>query len=134
MHDEILARRAPQKSSGGFSLIEIVVAIFVIGATVGLYAAALRTFSVTKTAGHESVALRVAEGKLEVLRTLGYAALPGSGSFADPQLASLPSATGTIAVSAFNAKTKQIVVSVSWREAGTSTVSLSTIITQTGGL
>lgn len=120
----------------GFTLIEVVIAIFVIGSTVALYAAGLKTFAVTRSAGHGEVALRIAEGKLEALRAAGYAAVPTSGSFSDPALGTLPSATGTLAVSDSNAKTKRVTVTVSWQESTTSprSVSLSTLITQTGGL
>lgn len=121
----------------GFLLIEVVIAIFVIAATVALYAAALHSFAVSRSAAHSAVALSIAERELENARAGGYAALPASGPFSDPQLSSLASSSASIAVSAFNAKTKKVVVSILWREpesATSSIVSLSTLITQSGGL
>lgn len=109
----------------------------VIGAMVALYATVLGLFPLTRTSEHGAVALRITEHELAALRADGYAALPADGSFANAQFSLLPeNATGTIAVSTVNAKTKQVTVAVIWREPGkaTSTVSLSTFITETGGL
>lgn len=125
------------RSTRGFSLIEVLIAMVVIGAMVALYATVLGLFPLTRTTEHSAVALRIAEDELAVVRAGGYAALPVSGSFTNAQFSLLPeNATGTIAVSAVNAKTKQVVVTVDWREPGkaTSTVSLSTFVTETGGL
>lgn len=121
----------------GFSLIEVIIAIGVIAAVVGLYTATLKTFSVTRNASHGGVALRIAERELESLRASGYAAVPASGSFSDAQLATLSeSASGTLTVSNLNASTKQVVVTVAWEDpaGGARSVSLATLITQTGGL
>lgn len=123
--------------SRGFTLIEVLIALLVIGAMVALYATVLGLFPLTRTTEHKAVALRIAEHKLADLRANAYAALPTNGSFTDSQFTLLPeNATGTIAVAAVNAKTKQVSVTVEWREPGkaTSTISLSTFITETGGL
>lgn len=125
------------RSARGFSLIEVLIAMVVIGSAVALYAATLGVFPVTRATEHKAVALRIAEHKLADLRAAKYAALPASGSFTDAQFTLLPeNATGTIAVSTVNAKTKQVTVTVSWNEPGraTSTASLSTLITEVGGL
>lgn len=120
----------------GFSLIETMVAIFVIGSTVALYVTTLRTSAVTREASHGGVALRIAEHKLEELRAAGYDALPASGTFSDSQLSSLTNSTAALTVTTFNPKTKQVVVTVSWSEpaGGDRSLSLATLITQVGGL
>ena len=85
----------------------------------------------------QGVALSIVRNEIESVRAAGYGAVPSSGSFSDSLLNTLPGGTGTLTVSAYNAKTKQVTASVVWRDAGTtasSTVSLTTLITETGGL
>lgn len=120
----------------GFTLIEILISIGVVGVIVLMYAAILNTFPLTRDAQHEDIALRIAETEMQRLRAGGYDNLPASGSFSDTQMSSLPSGSGTVAVTDQNSKTKQVVVAVVWQDAGYSarSVSLATLITQVGGL
>ena len=103
-----------------------------------LIQAVIHSSVLVRTAKNHGIALSIARNELEGLRAGGYAALPSSGSFADTLLNTLPkAATTTLTVSDYNEKTKQVVVSVVWLNSGmtaSSTVSLSTLITQTGGL
>jgi len=86
----------------------------------------------------KALRLQLPRNELENLRGSGYTALPSSGSFPNSLLGTLPPvATTTLTVNAYNEKTKQVTVHVIWKDPGTaasSTVSLSTLITQTGGL
>jgi len=120
----------------GFTLIEVLISIFVLGALVALFTTALMTANITRAARHEDIALKIASYKLEELRALGYANLPASGSFSNSLLSSLASSSASTSISDFNAKTKKAVVSVGWQEGslGTHIISLTTLITQTGGL
>ncbi|MBU6388799.1 prepilin-type N-terminal cleavage/methylation domain-containing protein [Patescibacteria group bacterium] len=124
--------------SRGFSLIEVTVSIFLMGVILVMFQAIIHSSVLVRTSKSQGIALSIARNELEILRAGGYAALPSSGSFADSLMSTLPAgATSTLAVSAYNAKTKQVVVSVVWLDPGataSSTVSLSTLITQTGGL
>lgn len=125
-------------SARGFSLIEVIVSIFIVGVILLMVQAVARSSVLVRTSKNQGIALAIARNELEGLRAGGYATLPSSGSFSDGLLSALPSAaTTTLAVSAYNAKTAQVTVSVVWRDPGSaasSTVSLSTLITQTGGL
>lgn len=123
-------------SARGFTLIEIALTVAVLLAVVALYGATLSTVSLTSETGREDVALRIANQKLDDLRALGYAALPASGPFTDTQLQNLPSGSASTTVTVFNAKTKQVAATVSWVEAkgGARSISLTTLITQVGGL
>lgn len=125
-------------SARGFSLIEVIVSIFIVGVILLMVQAVARSSVLVRTSKNQGIALAIARNELEGLRAGGYATLPSSGSFSDSLLSALPSAaTTTLAVSAYNAKTAQVTVSVVWRDPGSaasSTVSLSTLITQTGGL
>ena len=120
----------------GFTFIEILVAIFVIALIIAAFAALTFASFVTRESKQQELALRITAHELETLRGNGYASLPSSGSFSDALMTGLTSATGTVTISSFNASTKQAVVTVAWKrqQGGTSTVSLSTLITQTGGL
>ncbi len=121
----------------GFSLVEVLVAIFIIGLMLLMLDATLQNIPLIAYARDQDIALKIAGGELEKLRAGGYDALPESGSFSDAQLSALPSGAGTVAVTAYNDKTKQVTATVTWRErtaASDSTLSLTTLITQTGGL
>lgn len=124
--------------SRGFSFIEVIVAIFIMSIMLLLLQAVVQSHMLVRHSKNQGVALSIARNELESLRSGGYSALPQSGSFPDTLLSSLPkAATTTLTVSTYNAKTKQITVSVIWLDPGalaSSTVSLSTLITQTGGL
>ncbi|MHB8660895.1 MAG: type IV pilus modification PilV family protein [Minisyncoccota bacterium] len=124
-------------TSRGFTFIEVIVAIFFVGVALMLLQAIIPSSVLVRTAKDQGIALAIARNELENLRMRGYASLPASGSFSDSLLSTLPDATTTLVVSAFNQKTGQVTASVLWQETGvaaSSTVSLSTLITQTGGL
>lgn len=125
-----------RSSSAGFTLIEVLIAVFVVGMLVALYGVGVMTMSVSREAARKDVALHAANQQLETLRIGGYAALPASGSFSNAQVTSLPGGVGSTTVNTYNGETKQVVVEVSWQEAGrgTRSVLLSTLITETGGL
>ncbi|MBU6490898.1 prepilin-type N-terminal cleavage/methylation domain-containing protein [Patescibacteria group bacterium] len=125
------------RTSRGFSLIEVIVSIFIVGIMLLLLQAIIYSGVLVRTSKSQGIALAIARNELESLRAGGYAALPSSGSFSDSLLSSLPNATTTLIVKAYNEKTKQVTANVIWMDAGSaasSTVSLSTLITQTGGL
>ena len=122
----------------GFSLIEIIVSIFFVGVMLILLQSVILSGILVRTSKSEGIALTIARNKIESVRAGGYGAIPSSGSFSDALLSSLPpSSTATLTVSAYNAQTKEVVATVVWRETGSaasSTVSLDTLITQTGGI
>lgn len=122
----------------GFSLIEISVSIFIVGVMLIMLQAVVRSGTLVRMSKSQGIALAIARNKLENVRVGGYATLPPSGTFSDSLMSALPPlATTTLTVSVYNAQTKQVSVRVVWRDSGataSSTVSLSTLITQTGGL
>ncbi|OYV63687.1 MAG: hypothetical protein B7X03_00810 [Parcubacteria group bacterium 21-58-10] len=122
----------------GFTLIEVIVSIFILGILLMLLQSVIQSSVLVRTSKNESIALSIARNEIESVRAGGYTALPVSGPFSDSLLSTLPpAATATLTVSAYNAKTAHVTASVVWQDAGaraSSTVSLSTLITQTGGL
>lgn len=123
------------KPTRGFSLLEVVISIFFVGITIMLGSQMLTLMSLSRNAKQEAAALSIARNELAVLRAAGYASVPASGTFADAQLSTLPNGTGTLTVTDINDKTKEVTATVSWlTPAATSAVSLTTRITETGGL
>ena len=121
----------------GFSVIEVVVSLFIFSAIYLIYQASLNTVQLNKNYKDQELALRIAQNKIENLRIGGYSTLPASGSFSDPLLVNLSSnGQGSVTNTAYNSKTAQIVVTVSWQEPGfsnTHSVALTTLISS-GGL
>ena len=84
---------------------------------------------------HKDIALRVINQKMAGLRAAGYAGLPASGSFSDPQLNALQSASASTSIADYNADTKLVIAGVSWVGASTTHyLSETTLITKSGGL
>lgn len=120
----------------GFTLVEMLVALFILSATTLFVTVVVGTSKGTRDAVHENIAFRVAESKLNELRAGGYASLPSSGSFSDSQLLSVPEGTASTSITIWNAQTKKVVAGVSWlgSDGRTRFVSLETLITEVGGL
>lgn len=122
----------------GFSLIEVTVSIFIMSVMLLMLQSIIRSNVLVQTSKNQSIALSIARNKIEGLRIGGYAALPASGSFSDSLVSTLPlAATTTLTVTTYNARTKLVSTSVLWRDRGStssSTVSLSILLTETGGL
>jgi prepilin-type N-terminal cleavage/methylation domain-containing protein len=123
--------------SRGFSLIEVVVAIAIVGVVSILPQAILGALPLARIAKHQDLALTIAEHKLEQVRALGYAVLPASGPFTNSLQSDFASSSATLAVNVYNAKTKWVNVTVFWNEPNiptTFSVSLDTLIAEVGGL
>jgi prepilin-type N-terminal cleavage/methylation domain-containing protein len=122
-------------AQAGFTLIEVLVTILMIGATLVIYQATSQTVVINRGSRYKEVALRIADQEIQNLRIAGYSGVPATGTFSDSQLATLPSGAGNLTVTDLNAKTKDVVVTVSWTNPqGTSAqIQLETYITQ-GGL
>ncbi len=123
----------------GFSLLEVLIALFLIAMMLVLYESAIKAISLSRNAKDQQIALRIATHEVEQLRGSGYDLLPANGSstFTDTQLAAIPQSSATLVVSDNSTKTKDVVVTVTWREPGTGsdhTVVLQTLITKVGGL
>lgn len=124
-------------SKSGFSLLEVIVTLFIIGLVLVLYQASLGKIKLIQYAKNQEIALRVANNKIEELRAGGYSALPASGSFSDSQLNSLSNSSANMTITDYNADTKRVLITIQWQESISSSlknISLATLITKTGGL
>ncbi len=120
---------------GGYTLVEVLVSIFVLGSALAVFTTASLMSTATRGTEYRDIALHIAETELETLRSVGYSTLPTSGPFVSDELAELPGGAGTVTVTAYNAETKQVGVSVGWIEEGAErSVTLDTLITEVGGL
>jgi type II secretory pathway pseudopilin PulG len=122
--------------SRGFSYIEIIVTLFLIMVILGIVLSVMVVLPANRFVAHEDIALSIANHEIEALRGGGYATVPASGSFSDSGLTQLPSGTGALTTTNYNDVTKKVVVTVSWNESGegSRSISLTTLITQTGAL
>ena len=126
-----------RKKGTGFSLIEVTVALGIIGVMLVAVGALLSRRPVdSREVRNQDLALTLVRSELETLRAGGYDALPTSGPFTHMLLPSLAGSSASVAVADFDAETKQVDVSVSWQGAGsvTRSVSLTTLVAQNGGL
>lgn len=121
----------------GFSLIEVVISLFILGVIILVYAASANTVTINQRAKNKQLAVRIAASEIETLRATPYASFPTSYNLSNTMLANLPGgASGTVDITDYNEMTKQAVVTVTWTDAGkfeTSNYSLTTLVTQ-GGL
>jgi len=120
----------------GFTLVEVLVALFIVSVAIVFVSVAVGTTKVSRDSTYENFAFRIANNKLDELRAVGYAMLPESGFFTDPGLAALPQGVASTSVTNWNAKTKKVVTSVSWTgtDGLADYVSMTTLITESGGL
>lgn len=125
-----------QRHSSGFSLIEILIAVGIVGVTIIMFHAVFSGSVLSENANYAGVARTIAQTKIDTLRASGYDALPASGAFVDSAMTTIPGGSGTITVATYNATTKQVTVRVEWSgHAGAGgAISLDTLITETGGL
>lgn len=137
--------------SRGFTWIEILAAVFVIGITAMIFGAVFPMAAKTQAmAANHQQALGIAQHKIDQLRAVGYgrltytelknAGIIDSTTTTSPyryttvdDLASLyPTAVGTIAVTDFSTTIRQVTVTLTWsnsaRRPGNGTLSLSALV------
>jgi prepilin-type N-terminal cleavage/methylation domain-containing protein len=123
-----------KQNQSGFSIIEVPIALFIIGVMLLIYAAASNTIVLNRNARYQELANRIASSEMEDLHNDGYSGLPVSGNFTHSLLSQLPNSSATLRVSDYNSDTKQVDVNVSWQDAasGRRSVSLTTLIANHG--
>ncbi len=117
-------------------MIEVLIALFVASLLVAFVTIVVGTIKVVRDASYENIAFHVAEDKLDELRAVGYASLTSGGSFSSPELVRIPQGSASTSIRAVNSKTKEVSAGVSWsgNDGTTRVVSLTTLVTETGGL
>ena len=123
--------------SHGFSLIEVTIAVAIIGMMVLATVLLLERVPVSgREVRDQDLGLKIAQNEIELLRATGYDSLPVSGPFTNMLLSSLASSTASVTITDFNAKTKKVEVFVSWKgtNLATRSVLLTTLMAKSSGL
>lgn len=113
------------------TLIEVIVAMFLIFVLFVVYLAALNTVSLIKKNTYADTAYHVANKQIEALRDIPYDSLADTAgtSISDPDLSSLPSGGGSYTISEYAAMSglKEIVVTVTWNDGNPKSITLQTL-------
>lgn len=123
----------------GFSLIEALLVIVVIGSVVFLLANLPNALGLITKSRHMSLAREIAAKQLEDKRATNYADLVSdTAPLSDTRVSLLPNGTGTVTVADCDICTnsehlKKITVTVTWKDnAKTQTINLATFIGEGG--
>lgn len=130
------------KKYQGFSLIEILLVIAVVGMIILVLSNLPSSFGLIGSGNYETVAKQIAQKKIDDLRTQTYDNLAnGTTSLVDTRLNKLPGGSGQsiiqdcpVIVCTGAELTKQVTVSLNWKESGKNkSININTFISQ-GGL
>lgn len=105
-------------SQKGFTIIEIVITLFMIGVTLVLFQATANSVVLNKYGRYREIALRIADNQMQTIRTTAFASIPPSGNFVDSGLASIPNGLGTLTVTDVSSTLKIVTVTVTWTKPG----------------
>ena len=108
----------------GFSLVEVIIAVFLVGVMIIIIANIPQAIKIITNSQSESIIREIAAKKIEDIRLSGYSNLVyGTTSFTDPRFSSLTlvNATSTIidcpvTVCTQNELVKQATLNISWKE------------------
>jgi len=118
------------KRASGFTLIEVMLVIFVLSLTVLMFAATFPTSQISRIkAAHMSYAVSVAQQTIEEKRSAGYAGLLADTSEVSIP-ADLPGGQQTTTITQFAPNIKKIEVTITWsgyRQVGGSTTIVTLI-------
>jgi len=128
-------RSEKRKFQKGISLVEVVVALFVVSVLFWLLYIEFQTLSISQSQSYEDIAYHVASKEMESLRATSFGSLPSSGTISDSQLSQIPSGSGSFTVSNYAAYTgmKELVVTVTWNNGGNKSVVIRSLAAS-GGL
>ena len=119
----------------GFTLIEIVISLFIIIAIITILLTTSSVQLASRGSNLQGVAVKIASRQIETLRKTDFSLLPQSGPFADPDLAKLPqsSAQRTIGDYQSDEDIKVVTIQVTWVVGGAAKeTKLETLIYKNG--
>jgi prepilin-type N-terminal cleavage/methylation domain-containing protein len=124
------SRAKKKRRSAGFTLIEIMLAVFVLALTGLVFAATIPTSQISRIkAAHTTYAINLAKQTIEEKRSAGYAGLlAGTTEVTVP--ADLPGGSQTTTITQYSTNVKKVEVTIVWsgyRKVGGS-ITLPTLI------
>jgi prepilin-type N-terminal cleavage/methylation domain-containing protein len=128
--------KTEKNNQSGFSVIEVLITLFMIGVMLMLFQATANAIVLNKYGHFKEIALRIADQKIQEVRTTSFATIPSSGTFTSPLLATIPGGQASLTMNDLEDNLKEVIVVVRWNKpnnSGTQQVQLQTYIFQ-GGL
>ena len=118
----------------GFSLVEVVLSLFVALALITILLTASATLRTSRNSNLHVIATQIATRQIENLRNTAYGSLPaGTTPFSDANLTKLPNSTATQTFSDYGTNIKQVTLQVGWQEGGVSkNIKIDTLIYKNG--
>src|SRR3989338_10491422 len=119
----------------GFTLIEIVLSLFLILGIIAIFLSAAATYISMRNSSLQAKATKIATREVENLRNTAFASLPASGSFSDSELAQLPSGVATRTIEDYQGsdKIKQATITIDWIEkSAPKKILIETLISENG--
>ena len=117
----------------GFTLIEVMIAIFLVGVVLVLFQTVIVASIMNRRVEYQETALRIASAAMENVRALPSGTLPTSSLIVNPLLSSLPKGEAILTTSSFKDNTTMVMVIVSWVPLDvTNSVYLATLVTSRG--
>ncbi|MDO8487087.1 MAG: hypothetical protein Q7S45_02245 [Candidatus Curtissbacteria bacterium] len=120
---------------GGFTLLEIVLALFLILAIIVMLLSASGTLVSSRSSNLRSIAAKIGSREIESLRKMDFDSLPPTGSFADADLSKLPQGAATQTLTSYQTSPdiKLVTIQVNWVENSvTKSLSEDTLIYRNG--
>lgn len=108
------ARARKKRRSAGFTLVEVMIAVFILAITALIFAATVSTAQISRIkAAHTTYAVNLAKQTIEEKQSAGYASLlPGTPEVTIP--ADLPGGVQTTQISQYAANLKEVQVTITW--------------------
>ncbi len=111
------------KNKKGFTLIEVLVSLFLIAVGTGVFLKVWTAPQISKSASYKVVALKIASKQIENLRSSTTALSATSAPIIDSDLSLLPNASGTLTIStsspgSSDGKLKNVSATVEWMDKG----------------
>lgn len=123
--------RVRSSAQAGFTLVEVMLAVFILALTALIFAATVTTSQISRIkAAHNTYAINLAKQTLEEKQSAGYAGLLAGTPDEVTVPADLPGGLQTTQITQFAPNVKKIQVTITWsgyRQVGGS-ITLSTLI------
>ncbi len=120
----------------GSSLIEMIVVILIVLILFDLAILEAQSLILVRKQQYEDIAYHIANKEMESLRATSFDSLTNSsGSISDTQLNLIPSGSGTFTIADYSGYSdlKQLIVTVTWNDGSSKSVTLNTLALK-GGL